>query len=163
MAEHAIDLDMPPEQALAALRQTAEDWGAQLQAGEESSSATAGGRLHLPVLAGIRRGLVSGPVEVQPAEGGSRVVFRPEQSVYYVQTPAVTILILSVAGAALTVLWPFYPQLMTVAPFGAIIALGGWFLVVSRLRTSGPDEFLTAVAATPPGPPMQSIEARESS
>jgi hypothetical protein len=159
MAEHAIDLDIPPEQALSALRQTAEDWGAQLQDGEDGSVEMAGSRLHLPVLAGIRRGLVSGPVEVQPAEGGSRVVFRTEQSVYYVQTPAVMILILSVAGAALTVLWPFYPQLMTVAPFGAIIALGGWFLVVSRLRTSGPDEFLTAVAATPPG----AIEARESS
>jgi hypothetical protein len=144
MAEHSIDLDIPPEQALSALRQTVEDWGAQLS--DEDS------RLHLPVLAGIRRGLVSGPVEVQPAAGGSRVVFRPEQSVYYVQTPSVMILILSVAGAALTVLWPFYPQLMPVAPFGALIALGGWFLVVSRLRTSGPDEFLTAVAATPPAP-----------
>ncbi|HSS77514.1 MAG TPA: hypothetical protein VLV54_12315 [Thermoanaerobaculia bacterium] len=149
MAEHAIDLDMPPEQALSALRQTAEDWGAQIQAGDGSVEMT-GSRLHLPVVAGIRRGLVSGPVEVQPAEGGARVVFRPEQSVYYVQTAAVMILILSVAGAALTVLWPFYPQLMAVAPFGAIIALGGWFLVVSRLRTSGPDEFLTAVAAAPP-------------
>jgi hypothetical protein len=27
-----------------------------------------------------------------------------------------------------------------------VIALGGWFLVISRLRTSGPDEFLEAVA-----------------
>ena len=44
-------------------------------------------------------------------------------------------------------LWPFYPQLIAVAPFGALLALGGWFLVVSRLRTSGPDEFLDAVAA----------------
>ena len=141
---------MTPEQALSALRQTVEDWGAQLQPGEDGSVEMTGSRLLLPVVAGIRRGLVSGPVEVQPAEDGSRVVFRPEESVYYVQTPSVMILILSVAGAILTVLWPFYPQLMTVAPFGAIMALGGWFLVVSRLRTSGPDEFLTAIAATPP-------------
>jgi len=162
MAEHAIDLDMLPEQALSALQQTAEDWGAQIQAGEDGAVEMTGSRLHLPVVAGIRRGLVSGPVEVQPAEGGARVVFRPEQSVYYVQTAAVMILILSVAGAALTVLWPFYPQLMTVAPFGALIALGGWFLVVSRLRTSGPDEFLTAVAAAPPAS-MESIEGGESS
>ena len=162
MAEHAIDLDMPPEEALAALRQTAEDWGAQIQSGKDGSVDSVemtGSRLHLPVVAGIRRGLLSGTVEVQPAEGGSRVVFRPEQSVYYVQTPSVMILILSVAGAALTVLWPFYPQLMPVAPFGALIALGGWFLVVSRLRTSGPDEFLTAVASTPPAP----VAPRESS
>ena len=144
MAEHAIDLDMPPERALSALRQTAEDWGAELKPGGS------GGKLHLPVVAGIRRGLVTGPVEVQKAEGGSRLVFRPEESIYYVQTPSVMILILSVLGAALTVLWPFYPELIAVAPFGAILALGGWFLVVSRLRTSGPDEFLAAVAATPP-------------
>jgi hypothetical protein len=165
MAEHVIDLDMPAEQALAALKQTAEDWGAQIQPGEDGSVEMTGSRLHLPVVAGIRRGLVSGPVEVQPAEGGSRLVFRPEQSVYYVQTPSVMILILSVAGAVLTVLWPFYPQLMPVAPFGAIMALGGWFLVVSRLRTSGPDEFLTAVAASPPAAtdPIAPIESRESS
>jgi len=166
MAEHVIDLDMPAEQALAALKQTAEDWGAQIQPGEEDGAVEmTGSRLHLPVVAGIRRGLVSGPVEVQPAEGGSRLVFRPEKSVYYVQTPSVMILILSVAGAVLTVLWPFYPQLMPVAPFGAIMALGGWFLVVSRLRTSGPDEFLTAVAASPPAAtaPIDPVATRESS
>jgi hypothetical protein len=152
LAEHAIDLDMPPERALSALRQTAEDWGAELQPGGT------GGKLHLPVVAGIRRGLVSGPVEVQKTAGGSRLLFRPEESVYYVQTPSVMILILSALGAALTVLWPFYPQLIAVAPFGALIALGGWFLVVSRLRTSGPDEFLAAVAATPP--PFSEISGR---
>jgi hypothetical protein len=156
MAEHTIDLDMPPDRALSALRQTAEDWGAELQPGGS------GGKLRLPVVAGIRRGLVSGPVEVQSAEGGSRLVFRPEESIYYVQTPAVMILILSVLGAALTVLWPFYPKLLAVAPFGALIALGGWFLVVSRLRTSGPDEFLAAVAATPE-PVSEVLEAGESS
>lgn len=156
MAEHAIDLDMPPDRALLALRQTAEDWGAELQPGGS------GGKLHLPVVAGIRRGLVSGPVEVQKAEGGSRLVFRPEASVYYVQTAAVMILILSVLGAMLTVLWPFYPKLIALAPLGAIIALGGWFLVVSRLRTSGPDEFLAAVADTPE-PVSEIPDAGESS
>jgi hypothetical protein len=156
LAEHAIDLEMPPERALSALRQTAEDWGAELQPGGR------GGKLRLPVVAGIRRGMVSGPVEVETAAGGSRLVFRPEESIYYVQTPSVMILILSVLGAILTVLWPFYPQLIAVAPFGAIIALGGWFLVVSRLRTSGPDEFLAAVAATPL-PVSEISEAGESS
>ena len=137
--EHAIDLALPPEEALAALGRTAEDWGAEFQ------RSGAGGQLHLPVLAGLRKGLVSGGVEVRPAAGGSRVVFRPEQSLYAVQTSAVMVLLLATAGALLTVLWPFYPQLITVAPFGAVIALGGWFLVIARLRTSGPDEFLAAV------------------
>ncbi len=140
MAEHAIDLAVPAEKALAAVRRTAEDWGAEFQ------PEGAGGKLHLPVVAGIRRGLVTGVVEIRDATDGSRVIFLPESSVYYVQTASVMVLLLAAAGGLLTLLWPFYPKLIAVAPFGAILALGGWFLVVSRLRTSGPDEFLAAVA-----------------
>lgn len=132
---------MPPGTALAAVRQAAEDWGA------EFTREGSGGRLRLPVIAGLRRGLVTGPVTVEPHEEGARVTFHPEESVWYVHTPAVVILLLAVFGAVLTVLWPFFPKLLAVAPFGAILALGGWFLVVSRLRTSGPEEFLEAVAA----------------
>jgi hypothetical protein len=144
--EHAIDLDLSPAEALSVLKQTAEDWDAELQV-----DGFGGGRLHLPVLAGLRRGLMSGRVEVRPAGAGSRVTFRPETSSYYVQTQAVLILVLAVAGGLLTVFWPFFPQLLSVAPFGAIVALGGWFLVVARLRTSGPDDFLEAVAAQADG------------
>ena len=141
MTEHAIDLEISPEKALAAVRRTAEDWGAEFQ-----PSGTSGGQLHLPVVAGIRRGLVTGALEVRSATEGSRVVFQPERSIYYVQTSAVLVLLVAVSGALLTMLWPFYPRLIAVAPFGAVLALGGWFLVISRLRTSGPDEFLAAVA-----------------
>lgn len=141
MTEHAVDLEVPPEQALAAVGRAAEDWGAEFQPG------ISGGELHLPVVAGIRRGLLTGNVEIQPAGEGSRVVFRPEKSIYYVQTSSVAVLLLAVGGALLTMLWPFYPKLLPVAPFGAILALGGWFLVISRLRTSGSDEFLAAVVA----------------
>lgn len=139
--EHAVDLPLSSEAAVSAVQRTAEDWGAAFE-----RNGT-GGQLHLPVLAGLRKGMVSGNVEVRPEAGGSRVIFRPEQSVYYVHTPAVVILLLAVAGAILTLCWPFFPQLLTVAPFGAVVALGGWFLVIARLRTSGPDEFLEAVAA----------------
>lgn len=141
VTEHAIELEVPPEQALAAVGRTAELWGAEFQPG------ASGGQLHLPVIAGLRRGLVTGAVEVQRAQPGSRVVFRPETSAYYVQTSSVVVLLLAACGALLTVLWPFYPRLLAVAPFGAILALGGWFLVISRLRNSGPDDFLAAVAA----------------
>jgi hypothetical protein len=140
VAEHAVDLGVPPEQALAAVRRAAEEWGAELQ------PSGSGGTLHLPVVAGMRRGLVTGTVEIRSTAGGSRVVFLPETSIYYVQTAAVAVLLLAAAGGLLVLLWPFYPKLITVAPFGAILALGGWFLVISRLRTSGPDEFLAAVA-----------------
>lgn len=140
MAEHAVELETPPEKALASVVRTAEDWGAEFQ------PSGSGGELRLPVVAGLRRGLMTGPVEVRAAAGGSQVAFRPQTSLYYVQTTSVVVLLLALAGAILTVLWPFYPELIAVAPFGAILALGGWFLVVSRLRTSGPDEFLAAVA-----------------
>lgn len=140
MAEHAVELEVSPEKALAAVARTAEEWGAEFQPG------VSGGELHLPVVAGLRRGLVIGVLEVRAAPRGSRVVFRPERSIYHVQTSSVVVLLLALAGAGLTVLWPFYPELIAVAPFGALLALGGWFLVVSRLRTSGPDEFLAAVA-----------------
>ena len=138
--EHAVELDLPPAAALAALRRTSEDLGAELQ-------EDAGTKLHLPVLAGLRRGLISGAVEILPTREGSRLVFRPETAVYHVQTQAVMILLLATAGGLLTLIWPFFPKLLQIAPFGALIALGGWFLVISRLRTSGPDEFLAAVAA----------------
>jgi hypothetical protein len=90
-------------------------------------------------------------VQIRAEAEGSRVVFLPETSIYYVQTASVVVLLLAGAGALLTLLWPFYPKLIAVAPFGAILALGGWFLVVSRLRTSGPDEFLAAVAVVAEG------------
>jgi len=61
VTEHTIDLDVPPGTALAAVGQTAEDWGAEfVREGE-------GGKLHLPVIAGMRRGLLTGPVTVEPA------------------------------------------------------------------------------------------------
>jgi hypothetical protein len=141
VVEHAVELDLPPAAALAALRRTAEDLGAELQA------EGTGWKLQLPVLAGLRRGLLSGGVEILPAAAGSRLVFRPETAVYHVQAQAVMVLLLATAGGLLSLIWPFFPKLLQIAPFGALIALGGWFLVISRLRTSGPDEFLAAVAA----------------
>lgn len=139
MAEHTLDLAERPDAALAALRRAAEDWGAEVR--REDSEL----RLYLPVIHGLRRGLVSGPVRVESTAEGARVVFRPEESDLYVQTASVMVLLIAVVGAVLTVLWPFFPRLLPIAPFGAILALGGWFLVVSRLRTSGPAEFLHMV------------------
>lgn len=145
--KHEIDLGEPPDLVLAAVARAAEAWGAELE------REGPGGRLHLPFVAGLRRGLVSGPLSVEPIPTGSRVVFRAEESRHYVHTASVIVLLISCVGGLLTVVWPFYPKLLPVAPFGAILALGGWLLVISRLRTSGPDEFLDAVAAEAGGAP----------
>lgn len=147
--EHEIDLSEPPDLVMAAVARAAEAWGAEL----ERQGQETGGRLHLPFVAGLRRGLVSGPLSVEPIPEGSRVVFRAEESAQYVHSSSVVVLLIAAVGALLTVIWPFYPELLPVAPFGAILALGGWFLVVSRLRSSGPEEFLAAVAAETGGAP----------
>ena len=141
MPEHAIDLPVRPDAALSALRRAVEDWGAEL------SREEGGSRLHLPVVHGLKRGLVSGPVRVEAREEGSRLAFLPEESHLYVQTAPVFILVVAILCALVTILWPFFPGLLPVTPFGAILALGGWFLVLSKLRTSGPDEFLVMVEA----------------
>jgi len=145
--EHEIDLGEPPDLVMAAVTRAADAWGAEFE------RQGAGGRLHLPFIAGLRRGLVSGPLSVEAVPGGSRVVFRAEESNHYVHTASVAVLLLAGLGGVLTILWPFYPKLLPVAPFGALFALGGWFLVISRLRTSGPDDFLATVAAEVGGAP----------
>ena len=151
MPEHTLTLEQRPDSALAALRRAADGWGAELRKEEE------GLWLYLPVIHGLRRGLIAGPVRVEPAEDGSRIVFRPDESNLSVQAAPVIILLLAVAGAVLVMLWPFFPDLLPLAPFGAILALGGWFLVLTRLRTSGPEEFLGTVGVeAEAGPPVRS-------
>ena len=145
--EHQIELGEPPDLVIAAVLRAAEAWGAELE------RQGMGGRLHLPFVSGLRRGLVSGPLTVEPIPEGSRVVFRAEESSHYVQTSSVAFLLIAAAGGLMTVIWPFFPQMLPIAPFGAILALGGWFLVVTRLRASGPDEFLDVVAAEAGGAP----------
>jgi len=153
MPEHALTLEQRPDAALAALRRAADDWGAELQ--KEDGEL----RLYLPVIHGLRRGLIAGPVQVEPAGDGARVVFRPDESDLALQAAPVIVLLLAVAGAALATLWPFFPRLLPLSPLGAILALGGWFLVLSRLRTSGAEEFLGMVGVqAEAGPPAQAEE-----
>jgi hypothetical protein len=141
MDQHEIDLNTPPDEALTAVERAAEAWGAELE------REGRGGRLRLPVVSGLRRGVMSGPLTVEETPEGSRVLFQPEDSIQVVQAASVVVLLLAAAGGILTILWPFYPQLLPLSALGAVLALGGWFLVVSRLRTSGPQEFLGMVAA----------------
>jgi hypothetical protein len=138
--EHAIDLPQEPEAALRAVGRAAREWGAEFRQDGRR------GHLALPVVAGLRRGLLSGPLTVEPAAAGSRVVFQPDQSIYYLQTSAVAVLLLAAGGGLLTVLWPLFPKLLPLAPFGAVFALSGWLLVASRMRASGAAEFLRSVA-----------------
>lgn len=134
---------------LKAVERAAEDWGAGWQAG------IAGGRLELPISAGLRHGRMSARLDLEGGLAGegvgedgprTRVVLRPERAEYHLWTPAVVMLVVAVAGALLTVVWPFFPKLLPLAPFGAILGLSAWLLIITRLQNRGPEEFLALVA-----------------
>ncbi|MCB1035143.1 MAG: hypothetical protein KDD47_15050 [Acidobacteria bacterium] len=130
--------------ALVSVADVAELWGAQWQ--REGS----GGRLTLPVTAGLRRGRVSGALSAAPHGCGLKLQFEPRESEYHLVWPAVAFLVLASAGGLFSMVWPFFahrrPELLEAAPLAFFLAVGGWLLVVSRLRNSGPEEFLEEVA-----------------
>ena len=137
-----------PPLVLEAVERAAEDWGAGWRADDGDRP---GGRLELPVSAGLRHGRLTARVEVthaRPDEAASEVTLTAERSEYHLWTPAVVILLIAAAGALLTVLWPFFPEaLLPAAPVGAILGLSAWFLIITRLQNRGAEEFLALVVA----------------
>ncbi|MCL4839037.1 MAG: hypothetical protein KJ058_13845 [Thermoanaerobaculia bacterium] len=147
MDEIRIEVAGAPERALAAVAAEAEAWGA----GWEGHAA--GGRLGLPALFGLRRGVVTGEIAVAPRPAGSGIPESSEiawhhlRSELHLHRPAVAILALAAAAGLGTLLWPFFPVLIRLVPAAILLSLSAWWLVVSRLRTAGPREFLDAVRA----------------
>lgn len=142
LPESAIEVAGSPERAGAAVERAAELWGAE-------SERRGAGRfgLRLAVAAGLRRGWMTGEVRVEPAgPEGARVVFHPESSEYRLQTAQVGMLVLGALGMVALLLCPFLPALVPLAPIGIVLGLAAWFLVLSRLHSSGPAEFLQTVA-----------------
>lgn len=142
-ARRPVRLPTAPATTLELIAETAEDWGATWE-----PEGAAGGRLRLPVSAGLRHGWVAGRLRVASAPGGaSDVAFSEESAEYRLWVPAVAVLTLAAAGALVTMLWPFFPRLLGAAPLGALLALSAWFMILSRLRNQGVEEFLEQVAA----------------
>lgn len=139
VVDHRVELAIPPASALRAVREAAEMWGA-----DWSPDAT-GGRLRLPVVRGLRRGVETGRLSVTDAAGGSRLSFAPEEAELRLNRGAVAVLALGGLGGVAATLWPFYPALAAVAPLAIVLALAAWLLVASRLRASGPRQFLELV------------------
>jgi hypothetical protein len=135
------------------LAETADEWGAgwtpEAPSGEGSIGGAQGGRLELPVTAGIRHGVVSCRVRAEPTagarEGSCRLSLEIESERYRLNVPAVAILSFGGLGAIAATLWPFFPVLLGLAPLAVVLALCAWFLVASRVRTSSPAEFLELV------------------
>ena len=135
-----LDYDAPPEAVLAAVTTAAEEWGAEWHPG------TSGGRLYLPVLAGLRRGLLEGRVEARGRTGGgTELTLRSETTHWRVHRSAAAVLVLGALGALPVILWPISPGFLALAPVGLVLMFLAWFMVVSRLRNAGATEFLEAV------------------
>lgn len=137
--QHSVELPHPPREALEAVGRAAEDWGGEWQ------PSINGGRLTLPVVAGLRRGVLTGRVSISKSGQGAQVTFTEEASEFHVQRTGVVILVLGALGGLIVTLWPFYPALLALAPAAVVIAFAAWLMVASRLRVSGIEEFLSSL------------------
>jgi hypothetical protein len=129
------------DRVLEAIAGTAAEWDATWQPGSESEPGT----LYLPIVAGLRRGFLEAGITTAPDGSGVEVRVEPLREELHLQWNAVVVLGLAALGALTAVLWPFVPALQPLLPFALLIALSGWFLVVTRLRSSGVEEFFAAV------------------
>jgi len=134
--EHRIELAEDPVTSLNLVAQAAESWGGIWQPESRHN-----GRLGLPVVAGLRYGWVAGELSAKPSGSGSRLIYRVDKSDYQLQKSTASFLLLAGLGAAVTVVAPFMPSLLSLVPLGIILSVGAWFLVIARLRNSGPEEF----------------------
>lgn len=154
MREHRVEVALDAEESLEMVQQTADDWGAGW-----SRSGT-GGRLELPVQAGLRHGLVSANLSTERGHNGTTIVVRVESSRYALKAGAVSILAVGGLGALALVLWPIYPRLLAAAPLALILSVVAWLFVASRLQNSGVEEFLDLVATGGEQPLQKAPTAR---
>ena len=136
MREHRLELAEDPVASLNLVAMAADSWGGLWQAEDKN-----GGRLGLPVMAGLRRGWVAGELTVEPTGDGSRLTYRVDSGEYKVQKASAFLLFLAACGALVTIVAPLVPSLWGFVPLGLVLCLAAWLLVVSRLRNSGPEEF----------------------
>ncbi|NHZ73423.1 MAG: hypothetical protein GWP16_03010 [Nitrospirae bacterium] len=139
-SQHRIELEAAPQEALLSLGTAAELWGADWQPG------SSGGTLLLPVVRGLWRGTERCRVSVSPIDSGSALELTVEESWHEVNRSAVVVLLFGGAGGLIVALWPFFPGLMPLLPVAVVLALAAWLLVVARLRSSHPEDFLKLVA-----------------
>ena len=123
-----------------ALAEHAENWGA------EWTPRIDGGEIKLPVTAGLRRGVIAGRITLERHNGASRATLDVNGSEWTINRTAVGILLSGALGGLVLILLPFFPKLLQLMPIAVMLSLAAWFLVVSRLRSSGAEEFLDDLA-----------------
>jgi hypothetical protein len=134
-----LDLEVAVDAALRAVEDAAEVWGAEWR--REGT----GGRLALPVTAGIRHGLIEGEVRAERHGDSSRLFFDAERTAYRVHFAALVVLILGAGGALFTVVAPLVPPMLELLPMAGLLALLAWFLVVARIRNRNVADFFALV------------------
>ena len=144
METFTLDVALSADEVARRLPELAEGWGAEWE------PHGGGGRLRLPVVLGLRRGTLAGEVAIEARTSGCRLTWRLESSELRVHRAAVGVLSLAAFAALGTLAWPFYPQLLEALPVALLLAFSAWWLVINRLRTSGPQEFLEQLLAPPP-------------
>lgn len=148
MTRHEVRVALTLADLPDALARAAEAWGAEWQGDAALLPAKpGGGRLVLPVVFGLRRGVLVGRVDFEPAGDGTRLVWQLEESHLELQRASVAVLALTVLVLLPALAWPFNLKLLALLPFAAVMGLLAWWLVVSRLETSGPEEFFATIAA----------------
>lgn len=146
MTRHELRIDLTLAELPDAVAAAAAAWGAEWQ---PDAARTDGGRLALPVVFGLRRGVLVGRVDFEPAGAGARITWRAEES--HLELNRASVAVLALTGLALlpALAWPFQPRLLALLPFAAVMGLLSWWLVLSRLESSGPEEFFGTVGGAP--------------
>ena len=140
MPSHQRQLSQPPATVLEAVDEAAQMWGAGWQPTDQ------GGQLRLPVVQGLRRGIVQGTLSAASEDTGTSLRFDVEETSYTINRSAIAILLLGGIGGLTIVFWPLSPMVLQFAPIGAVLALVAWLMVVSRLRNSDAEDFFDLVA-----------------
>ena len=132
-------LSSAPRDAMRSVGTAADLWGASWRPGSSS------GTLLLPVVRGLRRGVERCHVSISPAGFGSELELTVEERRLEVNRSAAVVLVFGGLGGLIVTLWPFFPGLMPLLPVAVVLPLAAWLLVVARLRSSYPEDFLKLV------------------
>lgn len=140
------ELDLSVDETRRAIGAAADIWGAVWTSGNR------GGRLLLPVTHGLRQSILDGEVSIDkdPYRSGATARFRIDSTTSRLNWPATLVLGFGAMGGVVAMLWPFYPRLLFLAPAGIVLAIAGWLLVASRLRTTDVGDFFDLVADIDP-------------
>ena len=150
MNRHEVRVALPIAELPQALSAAAADWGAEWTSDSSlPPSNRSGGRLVLPVVFGLRRGVLVGRVDFEPSGDGARVVWQLEESHLELQRASVAVLAMAVLALVPALAWPFNPKLLSLLPFAVVMGLLAWWLVLSRLENSGPEEFFATLLPKP--------------